>query len=177
MSDEKTSTLTTVLAVYGALLSSLVFGWSLYRDLADRARFKISASIRRITQDTGGRPYAVMPDLHVEPTSEQLYILLTVVNVGRRPMQWEGWGGRYSKPVNGKESFRILGKNIPKMLNENESHSEFTELGADISPAADNLKELFMWNASGKKWKLSRWQLRRLREDAQKFSSTDRANH
>jgi hypothetical protein len=171
MSDDKLSTTTTILAVYGALLASVMFGWNLFRDLGDRARLKLSANIRKLTVDTDGRFFAASPDLEVQPSTDQLYVLLTVVNVGRRPIQWEGWGGKYREPVNGKMGFTITGRALPRMLNERESHREFTELEADLRPANDNVKKLYMWDASGKEWKLSWWQLRKLREKARKFSN------
>ena len=47
------SGLTQFLAVWGAILSSITFGWSLYRDLRDRAKIKVSAELRRIGQRDG----------------------------------------------------------------------------------------------------------------------------
>src|ERR1700686_2333975 len=40
--------LTAFLAVWGAILSSITFGWTLYRDLRDRAKIKLTAEVRRI---------------------------------------------------------------------------------------------------------------------------------
>ncbi len=41
------SSLTEILAAYGALLSSVGFGWNLYRDLLDRAKLQVSANVRK----------------------------------------------------------------------------------------------------------------------------------
>ena len=50
--------------------------------------------------------------------------MIRVANVGRTPMMWEGWSGNYITPQYGKSSFFIVGENLPKMLNEHESHAE-----------------------------------------------------
>jgi hypothetical protein len=79
--------LTTVMAVRGALLSSSTFGWNLLRDLSDRARLKLSVRVRRIVLGGDGRWFAAAPDMEVHPATEMLYVVLSVVNVGRRPVQ------------------------------------------------------------------------------------------
>jgi hypothetical protein len=161
--------ITDVLAAYGAVLASVGFGWSLYRDLHDRARLRVKANVRRIVQIVGGQWYAVRPDLGVVGASAQLFIVVNVTNVGRRPVQWIGWGGKYHKSVNGKGSFAIIPVALPKMLNEGDTHSEYTDL---LDPAGENVKRLFIWDASGKNWYLSRWARRKLKEEARKFQST-----
>jgi hypothetical protein len=161
--------LTEFLAAYGALLSSIGFGWSLYRDLLDRGKLQISANVRRIARGEDGRFFSVKPDLPVEGASEQLYVVMSVVNVGRRPVLWQGWGGKYHERVSGKTAFFIVGRNLPKMLQEGETHSEFTALEDDLRPANDNVKSLFVWDPSGKHWNLSRKGLRELRQEARKF--------
>jgi hypothetical protein len=173
MSIDKTADLTIVLAVYGALLSSITFGWNLLRDLSDRGKLKLELSIRKMTAPTGGRIYATLPSMTLEPVTEQLYLVLSVVNVGRRPMLWEGWGGKYFESVNGDTGFTIIGPNLPKMLNERESHREFTELVPGLMP---NLKRLFIWDTSGKKWDVSYWQLWRLRREAKSLLAGARAD-
>jgi hypothetical protein len=168
--------LTEFLATYGALLASVGLGWNLYRDLLDRAKLEVSVDVRRFARGEDGTVFVVKPDLPVEGATEQLYVVMSVVNVGRRPVVWKGWGGKYFKPVDvghgrGKKSgFTIVGRALPKMLREAESHSEFTELTSDLRPASENVKSLFMWDSSGKFWKVSRRQLKELKRDARRFS-------
>ncbi len=161
--------LTQFLAAYGAILASIGFGWNLYRDLLDRARLQVAVNVRRIAQVAGGKFFAAKPDLPVEGASAQLYVVMSVVNVGRRPVLWQGWGGKYRKPVDGRGSFFIVGRDLPKMLQEGESHSEMTTLEPDLCPASENVKSLFMWDASGKHWKLSRNGLKKLKQEARDF--------
>ena len=163
------SRLTEFLAAYAAILSSVGFGWNLYRDLLDRAKLQVTANVRRIAQGADGKYFAVKPDLQLEGASEQLYVIMTVVNVGRRPVLWQGWGGNYHQREDGKTGFTIVGRDLPKMLQEGEAHSEFTALEASLKPVHDNAKSLFMWDPSGKHWKLPRKGLKKLKQEARDF--------
>jgi hypothetical protein len=166
---------TEFLAAYGALLSSIGFGWNLYRDLLDRARLQVSADIRRIAQGLDGKYFSAKPSAAVQGATAQLFVVMTVVNVGRRPVQWQGWGGKYHKPENGKTGFTIIGRDLPKMLSEGQTHSEITRLEPDLRPAHDNVTRLFVWDAAGKYWELSRNQLKRLKREAREYQEQPKA--
>jgi hypothetical protein len=170
--DVEPFTLTGVLAIYGAVLSSIALGWNLYRDLHDRVRLRITARLRRIAQsDVGPQLYAVAPDLPVARKTEGLFVFVEVTNIGRRPVRWDGWGGDYNKPSAGKPSFAIIPVNLPKMLAEGEAHVEYTDtLHADIG----NVKRIFIWDASGKHWKLPHRELKKLKADVQKHHAPAR---
>ena|SRR5229473_1314481 len=84
-------TITGLLAVYGAILSSFGLGWNFYRDLQDKARLKVRMSIRRIVSSPDGKWYSVNPDLPIQGASSKLYLVANVTNVGRRPVKWTGW--------------------------------------------------------------------------------------
>ncbi|MGD0628270.1 MAG: hypothetical protein ABR987_02900 [Terracidiphilus sp.] len=157
--------MTLFLAIWGAFLSSVTFGWNLFRDLRDRAKLKLRIRVRRIGVGQNGKGYAISPDLPIAGASSELYLVARAVNIGRRPMQWEGWGGEYYEERNGRKGFVIVGEDLPKMLAERESHSERTLLEGGWLP---NVKRLFIWDASGKSWKLSLWQMHKLRTEAEK---------
>ncbi len=157
-------TITGLLAFYGAILSSVGLGWNLYRDLQDRARLKIEVHIRRIVRSPDGKWYQVKPDLPVEGASEKLFVVANVTNIGRRPVKWTGWGGEYHKPhQRGGNSFVILPTVLPIMLKEGESVSEMTD---DLKAASADVKRLFIYDAAGKNWYLSRRALRKLKEES-----------
>ena len=160
---------TAFLAVYGALVSSFTLGWNIYRDFGDRTRLKVVARLRRLTRSAvSGQVFAVNPNLAVPGKSEQLFVFLDVTNVGRRPVRWDSWGGKYRDRVGGDDSFAFIPVGLPKMLNEGESHSEFTEnLHSDI----DNVKRIFISDAADKKWYLPRRALRKLKKEIQKERS------
>ena len=58
--------LTTFLAIYAAILSSIWLGWNLYRELYDRACVKISISLMRIA--TGEPMESNLPSLLICPS-------------------------------------------------------------------------------------------------------------
>jgi hypothetical protein len=165
MDASKSNDLTTFLAVWGAILSSVTFGWNLLRDIRDRAKLKVFVRVRRIGVGPSGLGFAVAPDLPIEGASAELYLVIRVVNVGRRPMLWEGWGGKYTELVNGKTGFYIVGENLPKMLDERETHSEKTLM---TNNWLTKVSKIYMWDASGKEWGLSWWALRKLKAEAEK---------
>ncbi|PYU68643.1 MAG: hypothetical protein DMG52_30935 [Acidobacteria bacterium] len=160
-------TLTQVLATYAAIISSIGLGWNLYRDLRDRAKLKVSASICRLAVDGQGSWVAITSAVKMAGTNQR-YVVMSVVNVGRRPIVWKGWGGKYRKRTNGTQ-FGILDtaikNHLPKRLQEGDEHSVCIEFEDGFF---ENVKSFFMWDASGKKRKLSWWQLRKLRAEARK---------
>lgn len=54
------------------------------------------------------------------------------------------------------------------MLKEAEVHHEYTELEADLRPASDNVRTLYIWDVSGRHWALSKKQLEDLKKEARK---------
>jgi hypothetical protein len=161
--------LTTFLAVWGALLSSITFGWTLYRDLRDRAKIKLTAGVRRIGQRDGdGKLFSIEPGQDIPGASERLFVVVSVVNVGRRPMRWQGLGGHYKKPVNGKSAFVINARFLPQTLEEQKGHDEFTEL--DEQFLKDNIRTLTVWDIAGRKWNVSRHDMKQLINDTRKYS-------
>lgn len=161
--------LTSFLAVWGAILSSITFGWTLYRDVRDRAKIKLSAELRRIGQRDGdGAYFSIDPGLDIAGASEQLFVVISVVNVGRRPMRWKGVGGYYRHPVNGKGGFVINARFLPKTLEEQEAHDEFTDLDSQFT--SGNVKRLSIWDVAGRKWNVSRRDMKKIAADAKKYS-------
>ena len=167
MMQTRPDNLTKFLAVWGALLSTLGMGWNLYRDLHDRARLKVVAHLRRIAPSGSatGQLLAHAPHLPIIGTSEQMFVFVDVTNVGRRPVRWDGWGGKYYDKVGGKDSFVIIPVALPKLLHEGESHSEFT---AELHQDVNNVKKIFIWDAAGKNWKLPRRELKKLKRAVRK---------
>ena len=160
--------LTAFLATYGALLSSVALGWNLYRDLRDRASVKVRLSLKRIATSTDGRQYAVAPDLNVADTTEQVFVYLSITNVGRRPVKLVGMGGTYKRPVNGKSSFQVAAVNVPKLLSEGEDTFEFNP---DFVLVSENVKSLYMYDTTHKEWKVGRRNLRLVKEQAKQYEN------
>jgi hypothetical protein len=155
--------LTTILAIYAAILSSIAIGWNLYRELHDRARVKISISLMRLATGTDGRQFAVAPHLPMEHASADVHVVVKMTNAGRRPVLLQGWGGEFKIPENGKDKFVVISQGLPRMLKGHESHQEFTP---DLSVVSPNIKVLFVWDSSGKNWYVSDQELQKTVEQA-----------
>jgi hypothetical protein len=159
--------LTAFLAAWGAILSTFGLGWTLYRDLHDRARIRFDARVRRLGRGEDGRMFAVSPNLPVADASQQLFVCITVVNEGRRPILITTWGGQWIQPRNGKSSFVIYGRDLPKMLNEGQQYQDWSD---ELVSEVHNIKSLSVFDSVDKEWKLSENDLARLKEEARKFS-------
>jgi|SRR5579859_875265 len=169
------SGLTKFLAVWGAILSSITFGWTLYRDLRDRAKLKIKAELRRIGQREGdGAFFTSAPDVPVQGASEKLFVVVSVVNVGRRPLRWKGLGGTYRHEVNGRKGFLVSARYLPKNLQEQEQHDEFFDFQPpfDQELAKGRVKRIYIWDVAGREWSVSRRNLKKLVADAKKHTGT-----
>jgi len=171
MKTDNSNDLTAVLAFWGAMLSSITFGWTLYRDLRDRAKIKVTAQIRRIGQREGDSQwYAAEPSMNIHGLGDELYVVVTVTNVGRRRMNWKGWGGTYRTPVNGRNTFLVSARYLPKILEEQEQHVEFT--GVDEQISTGNLKAISIWDGVGRRWHVSRRDMKKLRADIEEYAQT-----
>jgi hypothetical protein len=100
--------------------------------------------------------------------SQQLFVVVSVVNIGRRRMRWKGVGGYYRRPVNGKNGFVISARFLPKTLEEQEAHDEFTEL--DVQFTSGNVTRIFVTDVADRKWLVSRREMKNLVADAKKYS-------
>jgi hypothetical protein len=164
-----TDGLTKFLATWGAIVASVGLGWNIYRDAVDRAKLQLSARIRRMGFSTTGQPFFVAPDVKVQ-ASEELYLVMSVVNIGSRPVVWQGWGGKYYKPQEDGNAFFFFGRNLPKMLQEGESHAEWGPFTAKLASDLENTRKIYVWAAGGKEWALSRKQLKELKEEARQVT-------
>lgn len=160
--------LTTFLAIYAAILSSIGLGWHLYRDLYDRARVKVSVSLMRLATGEDGKQFAVAPDSLIDSTTANLHVVVKMTNVGRSPVLLRGWGGEWKLPEKGKDKFVVFSQGLPRMLNGHESHQEFMPNLSVVSP---NIKALFVWDASGKNWYVPENELRKIVAQAGKYVS------
>jgi hypothetical protein len=160
--------LTTILAIYAVIVSSILLGWNLYRELYDQARVKISVSLMRIETGTDGRQFAVAPHSPIEDATAAVHVVVKMTNLGRNPVLLQGWGGEWKTPEKGKDKFVVISQGLPRMLKGHESHQEFTP---DLSVISPNIKALFAWDSSGRNWYVSDQELRQTMEQARQLVS------
>ncbi len=118
-----------------------------------------------------GLAIAIEPSQKIGGVSNQLFVVVSVVNVGRRPVRWSGLGGYYKNPVDGKDGFIVNTRFLPKMLEEQEALDEHFEL--DTQFIDDNIKRFYIWDATGKHWNVSRSDMQKLFVDARKYTKQD----
>jgi hypothetical protein len=142
-------TVTTFLAVWGAVVSTIAIIWNIRRDLADRGKLRV---ICYIGQTMGGSA--------AEDAKRRLVYYVT--NTGRRPILVTHIGGAFTK-----ESHFIVPTRVqmPRMLQPGEYLLEYSR---DLSTLERKPQALWAIDSVGKYWKIPRRQLRRLIRESQK---------
>jgi hypothetical protein len=78
------NTVTTILALWGAIVATFAMGWNLYRDIIQRGRLRVSCYIANIFDDIHGK----------DPAD---YLVWNVTNIGKEPVVLTNIGGNYKK--------------------------------------------------------------------------------
>ena len=159
---------TKLTAIYGALLSTIAVGWNVYRDFHDQARIKLSTTLGHIVKN-GDRTNIISHAFAIEKWPDRFKnaspsLFLTITNIGRRPVIIENWAIHTDRKKTGEDHFIYPLRSLPKALKEGEYAVEHTD---DLSLLADDAKKIFAWDTTGKKWSLSRRELRKLQREVQ----------
>ncbi len=141
---------TALLAVWGAVLSSVAIIWNILRDTKDKGKLKLDAMIGKFYPDH----------------TDKEYLVVTMTNVGRRPLLVKGWGGKEKGVPGGKKQYDyIIPVGLPRMLKEGEYHVEVTP---DLGILSSELEYICAWDSAGKEWKVSQKKLEELVDSAKK---------
>jgi hypothetical protein len=135
--------ITGLLAFYGTIVSTAALVWNIIRDSRDRSRVKLEAMIGKLYPDHTDRDYLV----------------LTMTNVGRRPVQIKGWYGLRKRRSDDERGLIVVTQGLPRILNEAESHHEFC---IDLTLLNKDLQKLYVSDSAGREWKLPRKRMNRL---------------
>jgi hypothetical protein len=140
--------ITTFLAVWGALLSTFAIGWNVYRDFSEKGRLKVDCYIGKSISD-------------LEGISKQDYLIWSITNVGNRSVIISNIGGAFTDC-----DFMLNTRNrMPHKLNSGEYIIEYSP---DLSILTKNIKELFVIDTIGKKYKASNKRLKQAIQSAKK---------
>jgi hypothetical protein len=132
--------LTTILATWGALLSSFAVGWNVYRDFSDKGRLKVDCYVGK----------HIMPGVGVV---KENILVWSITNVGKRPIIIAHIGGAFRK-----DEFILTTKtNLPHKLEPGEYIVENTN---DLQILKEEVKELFAMDTLGNKYKAPRKRLK-----------------
>lgn len=130
------NTATIVIAIYGAILSSIVFIWNVYRDLTNKGRLDVHCYIGKIIQPNGS-------------VDDTRYLVYHVTNTGKKPVIVTHIGGSTKKHLN----FMVNCATLPKSLAPGEYLKEFTP---DLSALNDDLISLHAISSLGKVYKVKK---------------------
>jgi hypothetical protein len=83
--------------------------------------------------------------------SDKPLLFVTVTNVGRRPILVTGWGLELEKPNGERAAYMVVPRFMPKRLEEHEQVKECTDQLSNIN---NNLKKIYVEDATGKEWLL-----------------------
>lgn len=126
--------ITTFLAIWGAIVSTFVLGWTIYRDLSEKGKIKVTCFIGN---EIGGLA-----------NSEIDILVYTITNIGKKPIYIKLIGGAFTK-----KHFLITSHQIPKMLQPGEYIIESTQ---DICMFEKDLKNLWVIDSLDNYWKISK---------------------
>ena len=138
-------TITTILAIWGAMLSSIAIGWNLYRDISQRGRLRVNCYLGKIVDEARG----------LDPKN---YIVWNITNVGKEPSILTTIGGAFQD-----SHFLIKTRNqLPLTLKPGEYILEYSD-GIEIFEK--DLKYLWAIDSIGKYYKAPRKQMKILFKD------------
>jgi hypothetical protein len=139
-----TMDITTILAIWGAALSSFAVGWQFYRDMSQRGKLRVSCYIGKLI-DSG-------------PKDPNDYLVYCITNVGKEPVMLTHIGGRSRK----NDFMLIAHRPLPKMLQPGEYILEYTP---DLDVLNSELKSLMAIDSLDRYWKTPRKQVKKLKSD------------
>ncbi len=142
--------LTTFLAAWGALVSTAVAAWTISRDIRDRAKLQLDVMIGNIIQ--AGQ-------------QSDDFLLITITNVGRRPVVVKNWALHYKKQEGQREWGIIIPEGLPRLLREGEYHMEHTP---ELERLTDGVTGISVFDSAGREWKVTKKQLESVVEDARR---------
>ena len=132
---------TTILAIYGSALSTIVFFWKIFTYLRDRPRLKVRVDHHAL----------------LGPGVREHKLGIKMVNVGKGKITMVASGFKYAPPLPDGSMGTIVDPDLPKELDEGQPHTSF----ADPSGVPQD-QVLYGWvrDATGHIWKSKRWPLR-----------------
>ena len=140
--------ITTLLAIWGALLSTFAIGWNIYRHFSEKGRLKVDCYIGKYIDS-------------IEGVSKQDLLVWSITNIGNRLVIISNIGGAFSDC-----DFMLTTRNqLPHKLNPGEYILEYSP---DLSILTKRIKEIFVVDTIGKKYKAPKKRLKQAIESAKK---------
>src|SRR6266487_2754592 len=125
MSSEAQSLVSLAVSCLAFLVSGLALGWTIYRDVLDKGRLKIYLMVGRLIPGVQGaqpaflasRLFAKMVAIgEAADDGRRDVIVVTITNVGKRPIVAMRLIGRPTRWQMGKQLFVVGARQIPRRL-------------------------------------------------------------
>ena len=132
---------TLYLAIYGALLSTLVLLWDILKYYRDKPSLRVKTNHRML----------------VSPLQSEFKIGIDIINDGKRPITIVASGFDLDVPKSQENVATVYDVNLPKELHEGQSHTSF------VNPdAIDPNKILYAWarDATGREYRSKKWPMK-----------------
>lgn len=149
--------ITTILAIYGAILSTIGVAWNIRNGLIDRARIRVSFQARVLAKlvPAGGQEGSL-----VVSGGEEGYVF-EVVNMGRRPITISGLGFGLKDGKHLTVPLMLPGtKQFPVDITEGKAESFFIK-GQGLAEYRDLIKFAWVRDATGRLYKVSGREVRK----------------
>lgn len=174
MSSEMQSLASFAISGLALLVSGIALGWTIYRDVLDKGRLKVQLMIGRLVPGAGGAaPVFISSTLHAEMVASGDatdkgfdQIVVTITNVGRRPIVVTRLAGRQSPKGTGKNRFVIGTRQLPKTLQPGEFAMDWLDNPILLG---DLVKGIFVTDSADRQWSASRRNFRKTKADARRF--------
>ena len=134
---------TLIIALYGAVLSTAVFVFDMFKYFRDKPRVVVKVKFSLSYENA---------DLN----KEKKKICIETINSGKRPLTIANCGFKL-KTESIMNIQQVIDPNLPKQLSEGEAYSSYTDF-----VAGDAEKIIYAWvkDASGKEYKSRKWPLK-----------------
>jgi hypothetical protein len=137
--------MTTFLAIWGAVVSTVAIIWNIRRDLAGRGKLRVLCYLGRVVGDI--------------PPDSRIHLVYNVTNIGRRPVVVTHIGGALRKD----RHFMVNTRGpMPRTLQPGEY---FLEYSHDLSVLNERPQALWAIDSVGNYWRIPRKALRHLLND------------
>jgi hypothetical protein len=134
--------LTTILAVYGSVLATIVFLWEIYKYIRDKSRLKIN----------------VDHHILVGVAKKEHKLGVKLVNIGGQSIFVESAGFKLKPPLDNGNMATIFDPSLPKEIKAGQNHT--SHANPDDIPS-DRILYGWVRDATGKIWKSKKWPLKR----------------
>lgn len=146
-------TLTTFLAIWGAIVSTIAIGWNVWRDVSDRGKLDVICYVGMIvgglTQERSGKK-----------------LIYRVTNTGRKPVVLTHIGGGFDD----KTHFLISVVDLPRTLQPGEYYMGYSN---DLSVLDKKPIALWAIDSLNRYWKIPKKMLKELIERGSKQQPND----